>query len=136
MKVAVFRDNAKLEIWDASGYSYTNDSGRLVGYIDLPIEKPKEDGVSQDAVEQLSRIDKLLDELDTLNGDAPHRAVGRLTRIKVLAGHYVDKPKKKLVTKEAVHLPSIGNGHAKIIVEKFSMPSDAKNIRCTYEVED
>lgn len=39
------------------------------------------------ACSDLQAVDDLLDELDRKNGDAPHRAVNRLGRIRVLAGH-------------------------------------------------
>jgi hypothetical protein len=36
---------------------------------------------------ELTIVDNALDDADRINGDAPHRAVDRATRIKVLAGH-------------------------------------------------
>jgi len=45
--------------------------------------------------EELLRIDKTLDECDRKNGDTPHRAVDRCTRIRVLAGQYKIKLKKR-----------------------------------------
>ncbi len=47
--------------------------------------------------DELQKIDELLDALDIHNGDAPHRAVNRLTRITVLA-----TGKETLPPKEAV----------------------------------
>jgi endonuclease III len=46
--------------------------------------------------EALQSIDDVLDEIDKINGDAPHRAIGRCERIKVLAGLKPEQERKEL----------------------------------------
>jgi hypothetical protein len=44
--------------------------------------------------DELVKIDVMLDECDRKNGDAPHRSVCRVDRIKVLAGYSEIAPRK------------------------------------------
>ncbi len=103
MRVAVFKKEKSIDLQflrvDASGIYYGGEY--FLGYVELP-DYPadvKKGGVrikTSSAEEQLAAVDNLLDELDRKNGDAPHRVVNRMDRIKVLCQF---KNEKEPVTK-------------------------------------
>jgi len=121
MKIAVYkdRDSKEYKLYESCMFDSKYYNPNFICHIDLPIESAKEEKKDRDVV--LPNYNKLVYDL--------------------LVKEFGDKQdkKKKLVTKEAVelHLTSAlimdGSGASYPV---FCVPSNAKNVRCAYEVEE
>lgn len=112
-----------------------------VGTIDLPIEKPKETKPEKVVVLQVFDTGEiiLVKEQTYLDYQGYYSGYSYLGLIDYHPSMKIDYPKKKLVTKEAKEILTTraliqdGSGSTYPI---FAVPENAKNVKCTYEVEE
>ncbi len=113
------------------------DERYVVGTIDLPIESPKEENLSAKKILMDADTTTILDGIIAdLSREWGMNFGGIYTDLVKESLKRVLNPKKKLVTKEVKpsYVPlrdSLG-----MLTYEYDIPTNAKNVRCTYEVEE
>ena len=123
MKIAVYkdRDSKEYKLYESCMFDSKYYNPNFICHIDLPIEKPKEENPYSGEFKNCI-VNGIEHEFEVVCADGG------------VLGLKIGKPKKKLVTKEAQEvnykLCAVYNSKA------FTFPANAKNVRCTYEVEE